>query len=88
MFTVTATFDVTILYFVAVNVIAVLSYILIIRHRQRALQRNLTVLTNAITDYFRVSGAEVAVECDGNLSHSSVRSPRNVFAIQTSSKFS
>ncbi len=65
MLVVTATFDSTIRYFVAANVIAILDYILIIRHRKRALHRNVTVVANAITDYFRDSGAEVAVECIG-----------------------
>jgi len=65
MLIVTATFDLTILYFVAANVIAILGYVLIILHRKRALRRNATVVANAITDYFRDSGAEVAVECIG-----------------------
>jgi len=65
MLIVTATFDLTILYFVAANVIAILGYVLIILHRKRALHRNVTVVANVITDYFRDSGAEVAVECIG-----------------------
>ena len=65
MLTVTATFDLTILYFVAANVLFLLSYALFVKHRARAVQRNLTLLSTTIVDYFRENGAEVIIAaCD------------------------
>ena len=65
MLTVTATFDLTILYFVAANVIALLAYVLVLKHRTRKKVREIGVITKAIADYFRENGAEVGVECIG-----------------------
>lgn|SRR5574340_589263 len=63
MLTMTVTFDLTALYFVAVNVIAILIYVLIIKHRARRDRRNVRAISNAIVDYLRGSGVEVSVEC-------------------------
>jgi hypothetical protein len=63
MFTVTATFDVTILYFVAVNVLCILTYILVIKHRARSINHDSRRLSTTIVDYFRENGNEVGVEC-------------------------
>jgi hypothetical protein len=63
MLTVTATFDLTILYFVAINVIAILAYVLVVKHRARVIKRNVSIVAASITGYFRENGAEVGVEC-------------------------
>jgi hypothetical protein len=63
MLTVTATFDLAILYFVAANLIIILSYVLVLKHRARAIPRNLTVISKVVVDYFRENGNEVSVEC-------------------------
>ncbi|MEO8304279.1 MAG: hypothetical protein ABI724_09165 [Betaproteobacteria bacterium] len=63
MLTVTATFDLIILYFVAANVIALLAYVLVLKYRVRAKTRDIGAITKAIVDYFRENGAEVGVEC-------------------------
>jgi hypothetical protein len=65
MFTVTATFDLTILYFVAANAICILSYVLVLKHRARVIQRNRTHISKIIVDYFRDDGSDVGVECIG-----------------------
>ena len=63
MLSVTATFDRTILYFVAANGILMLSYVLAAKYRARLIQRKLTLLSKTIVDYFRENGSEVGVEC-------------------------
>jgi hypothetical protein len=60
--TVTLAFNLSLLYLVAVNVIAILGYVLILKHRARRLQQNTNAVTKAIVDYFRADGIEVAVE--------------------------
>lgn len=65
MFTVTATFDLTILYFVAVNVVCMLSYVLVLKHRTRVIKRNSMLVSTTIVDYFRENGNDVSVECIG-----------------------
>jgi hypothetical protein len=62
MLTVTATFDLTMLYFVAANVIFLLAYVLVIKHRARVIQRHVTLVSAAIAEYFRKNGSEVSVE--------------------------
>jgi len=62
MMTVTATFDLTILYFVAANVLFLLSYALFVKRRGRVIQRNATLISTTIVGYFRENGNEVSVE--------------------------
>jgi hypothetical protein len=63
MFTVTATFDVTMLYFVAANIVCILAYVLLSKHRGRSIKRNSELISKSIVDYFRENGNEVRVEC-------------------------
>lgn len=63
MLTVTATFDVTMLYFVAANVVAILIYVLVRKGRAGGARRNLDAITAAVVDFFRSSGEQVTVEC-------------------------
>jgi hypothetical protein len=61
MLTMTVTFDPTMLYFVAANVIAILVYVLIIKHRARSEKRNIIAITTAISEYFRKYDVIVSV---------------------------
>jgi hypothetical protein len=61
--TATITFDLSMLYFVAVNVLAILAYVLTVKYRSRRNQRNREVLTNAVVQYFKITGVEVSVRC-------------------------
>jgi len=61
--TVTMTFDLTLLYLVAANVIAILGYTLYVKERAFRLARDTKKLSTFIADYFRHSGVEVIVEC-------------------------
>ena len=61
--TVTLSFDLTLLYIVAVNVIAILVYVLVLKHRARRLQRSIKAVSAVIVDYFRADGIEARVEC-------------------------
>ena len=63
MFTVTATFDVTLLYFVAANVVCILAYVLLLKYQGRSIKRNSELISKTIFDYFRENGNEVRVEC-------------------------
>ena len=63
MLTVTATFDLTLLYFVAANVICLLTYVLIVRHRSRSVQRNAGLMGKTVVDYFLEYGNEVQAVC-------------------------
>ncbi len=63
MMTVTLTADLTILYFVAANIVGILAYVLILKHRMRTQTRRQAMLAAQIVDYFRHSGAEVRVTC-------------------------
>jgi hypothetical protein len=63
MFTVTATFDVTMLYFVAANVLCMLAYVLLLKYRARSVIRHTELISKTIVDYFRENGNEVGVEC-------------------------
>lgn len=60
--TVTLAFDLALLYLVAVNVLAILGYVLLLKHRARRLAQNTRAVTVAIVDYFRADGIEVAAE--------------------------
>jgi hypothetical protein len=61
--TVTFSFDLTMLYIVAVNVVALLVYVLVLRHRARRLARSIKAVSAVIVDYFRADGIEVRVDC-------------------------
>lgn len=63
MVTFTATFDLTMAYLVAANLIAILVYVLILKHRTRRVQHALSDLTAVIMRYFRENGGDVKVEC-------------------------
>ena len=65
MFTVTATFDVTLLYFVAANLVSILAYVLFLKHGARSINRNAALISRTIVGYFRENGNEVGVECIG-----------------------
>lgn len=60
--TVTVAFDLTLLYLFAVNIIAILGYVLLLKQRTRRLEQSTRAVTKAIMDYFRADGIEVAVE--------------------------
>lgn len=62
MLTVTALFDLTILYFVAAIAVFLLSYVLVLKHRARVIQRNVGLVSTTIAEYFREDGTEVGVE--------------------------
>lgn len=59
---VTLSFDLAALYLVAVNVIAILVYVLVIKHRTRCLEKETSGVAKAIVDYFRADGIEVEAE--------------------------
>jgi hypothetical protein len=61
--TATITFDLSLLYFVAANSIALLAYILIIKHRARRQQDDRARLSPCIREYFREKGLYVSVNC-------------------------
>lgn len=63
MMTVTFTADLTILYFVAANVVGILAYVLLLKRRARSLARRQARLASEIIEYFRRSGANVRVNC-------------------------
>jgi len=63
MLTITATFDLTILYFVAATVICILVYVLVSKRRARRAQHELDFLTATVIDFFHSSGEQVAVQC-------------------------
>ena len=64
---VSITFELTILYLVAINAIAVLVYVLILKYRARRVAENLTALSAAIVDYFQHSDTVVRAECISKL---------------------
>lgn len=61
--TVTLSFDLTLLYIFAVNVIAILAYVLVLKHRARRLERSIKAVSVVIADYFQADGIEARVEC-------------------------
>lgn len=60
--TVTVAFDLALLYLVAVNVIAILAYVLVLKRRARQLKHDTAAVAGAIIDYFRADGIDVSVE--------------------------
>jgi hypothetical protein len=63
MMTMTVTFDLTMLYFVGVNFLVILVYVLILKHKARREARNIRRVCNAISEYFLKSGVAVSVAC-------------------------
>lgn len=63
MMTITATFDLTMLYFVAANVVAILLYVLYGKRRSATAKRDLAAITAAIAEFFRDNDEQVAIEC-------------------------
>lgn len=61
--TVTLSFDLTLLYIVSVNVVAILGYVLLLKHRARRRERSIKAVSAVIVDYFRADGIEVRVDC-------------------------
>lgn len=61
--TVSVTFDLAMLYLVAINVFAILGYLLLLKRRARRQAHNVAAVSKAVTDYFRADGIEVYVEC-------------------------
>lgn len=60
--TVTVIFDLALLYLVALNVVALLGYVLLLKRRARRLAQNTGKVARTIIEYFRADGIEVAVE--------------------------
>jgi hypothetical protein len=67
MTTITISFDLVVLYLVAANVIAILSYVLVLKQRAQRAQQDITRISAAILDYFRHSEVEINVECISRL---------------------
>jgi hypothetical protein len=63
MITATVTFEPTILYFVVFNIVAILVYVLIVKHKARQQERNVIAITKAVVAYFRSTGVNVSVRC-------------------------
>ena len=61
--TVTLSFDLTLLYVFAANVIVILVYVLLLKHRARRLKHSIEAISAVIVDYFRADGIDVRVEC-------------------------
>lgn len=64
---VSITFELTMLYLVAINVIALLLLLLIMKFRARRVDQDIIALSAAIVDYFQQSGAVVSAECISRL---------------------
>lgn len=64
--TLTVTFDLTLLYLVALNILALLSYVLVLKHRARRRRQRVTAISTVISDYFLADGVEVGVHCVGS----------------------
>jgi hypothetical protein len=63
MMTMTVTFDLTLIYFVAINVAAILAYVLFVKHRSRKEKRDGARMSAAITEFFELDGSRVGVSC-------------------------
>ncbi len=63
---VTIAFDLAVLYLVSVNVIALLGYVLVLKHRARQRENSTKAISAVITDYFRTDGIEVRADCVPN----------------------
>ncbi len=63
MITATFIFEPTLLYFAIANVIAILIYVLIIKHKDRRQRQNVRKIRAAIILYFRTTGVKLSVKC-------------------------
>lgn len=63
MITLTLTLDSLATYIVAMDIIALLIYVLYIFHKNRALEKSIQNITDFITEYFAHTGADVRVTC-------------------------
>lgn len=63
MITATVTFELTILYFVAANVIGILAYVLYVKYQSRRHVRHTRLITKAILAYLRITEVKVSVQC-------------------------
>jgi len=63
MFTLTISLDSTALHIVALDMLALLSYILYLNYRKRKIEKSINHITDFITEYFMHTGAEVQVSC-------------------------
>jgi len=63
MMTMTVTFDLTLVYFVAINITAILAYVLFVKYRARSEKREGARLSDAIFEYFEIGGSKVGVSC-------------------------
>lgn len=63
MITTTITFHITMMYFVAANIIAILIYVLMIKSRTRQQKRHIAILTAVINQYFDNAGVDISVRC-------------------------
>ncbi|MDP1644989.1 MAG: hypothetical protein Q8L71_05740 [Thiobacillus sp.] len=61
--TVTLSLDLTLLYIFAANVVAILAYVLVLKHRARRRERSIKAVSAVIVDYFQADGIEVRVDC-------------------------
>ena len=63
MLTITATFDLTMLYFAGAMVLAIVIYVLFMKRRTRRALRQLTSIQAAVVEFFRNNGEQVSVQC-------------------------
>ena len=63
MFTLTISLDSVALYIVALDIIALLSYVLFILHQKKKLEKTIKRISDFVTEYFLNTGAEVQVTC-------------------------
>jgi hypothetical protein len=63
MITATVTFELTILYFVAANVIGILAYVLYVKYQARRHLRHTRLISKVILAYLRITEVKVSVKC-------------------------
>jgi hypothetical protein len=56
-------FDLSLLYFVAANVVLIVGYVLVIRHKARQKKERSATMTACILEYFRVFRVNISVTC-------------------------
>jgi hypothetical protein len=61
--TATITFDIPLLYFVALTVIGILIYVLMVKNRSRRRQASAVRMTREILGYFQGMGCEIGLQC-------------------------
>ena len=63
MITATVTFELTIMYFVAANVIAIIGFALHLKYQARRHQRHTRLITKVIFEYLRATAGKITVRC-------------------------